>query len=78
MGCSVKMALLLESSTCPMCMLIPICRIGLFNSCMFMIISDRDIIKRHVSHAWYGCWTINASLVEAEVLFDGFTVSAGA
>jgi hypothetical protein len=42
---------------------------------MFMIISDRYIIKRHVSHAWYGCWTIKA-LVEAEV-FDGFTVICG-
>jgi hypothetical protein len=29
------------------------------------------IIKRHVSHAWYGCWSIKA-LVEAEVLYDGF------
>jgi hypothetical protein len=28
------------------------------------------------SHAWYGCWTIKA-LVEAEVLYDGFTVSCG-
>jgi hypothetical protein len=28
---------------------------------------DHYIIKRHVSHAWYGCWTIKA-LVEAEVL----------
>jgi hypothetical protein len=30
-------------------------------------ITDCYIIKRHVSHAWYGCWTIKA-LVEAEVL----------
>jgi hypothetical protein len=44
MGCSVKMMLLLESSTCPMCILIPICRIQQFNSCMFMIIGDRYII----------------------------------
>jgi hypothetical protein len=40
-------------------------------------INDRNIIKRHGSHAcWYGCWTIKA-LVEAEVLYDGFTVSRG-
>ncbi len=76
MGCSVKMTLLLESSTCPMCMPIPICRIWQFNSHMFMIISDHYIIKRHVCHAWYGCWTIKA-LVEAEV-YDGFTVICGA
>ncbi len=31
-------------------------------------IADRCIIKRHGSHAWYGCWTIKA-LVEAEVLW---------
>ena len=30
------------------------------------ISSDCYIIKRHVSHAWYRCWTIKA-LVEAEV-----------
>ncbi len=41
-----------------------------------MIISDCYIIKRHVSHAWYGCWTIKA-LVEAKVLYDGFTMSCG-
>jgi hypothetical protein len=35
MGCSVKLTLLLESSTCPMCMPIVFCRIGQFNSCMF-------------------------------------------
>jgi hypothetical protein len=75
-GFSVRMTLLLESSTSPMCMSIPNCRIGQFNSCMFMIISDHYIIKQHVSHAWYGCWTIKA-LVEAEVLYDGFTVSHG-
>jgi hypothetical protein len=40
-----------------------------------MIISDHYIIKRHVSHAWYGCWTIKA-LVESEV-YDGFTVICG-
>jgi hypothetical protein len=34
---------------------------------MFMIISDRYIIKWHISHVWYGCWTIKA-LVDAEVL----------
>ncbi len=39
-------------------------------------IYDRYIIKWHCSHAWYGCWTIKA-LVEAEVLYDGFTVSRG-
>ncbi len=39
-------------------------------------IPDCYIIKRHVSHAWYGCWTIKA-LVEAEVFYDGFTVSRG-
>ncbi len=31
-------------------------------------ITDHYIIKWHVSHAWYGCWTIKA-LVEAEVLW---------
>jgi hypothetical protein len=30
------------------------------------ISSDCYIIKRHVSYAWYRCWTIKA-LVEAEV-----------
>jgi hypothetical protein len=39
-------------------------------------IPDCYIIKWHVSHAWYGCWTIKA-LVEAEVLYDGFTMSGG-
>ncbi len=68
MGCSVNMILLLKSSTCPMFMQIPICRIWQFNSCMFMIISHCYIIKRHDNHAWYGCWTIKA-LVEAEVLW---------
>ncbi len=34
-------------------------------------IPDCYIMKRHVSHAWYGCWTIKA-LVEAEVIYDGF------
>jgi hypothetical protein len=37
-------------------------------------ITDCYIIKRHGSCAWYGCWTIK-TLVEAEVLYDGFTVS---
>ncbi len=37
-------------------------------------IPDCYIIKWHVSHAWYVCWTIKA-LVEAEMLYDGFTVS---
>ncbi len=36
-------------------------------------IADHYIIKRHSSHAWYGCWAIKA-LVEAEVN-DGFTLS---
>jgi hypothetical protein len=31
-------------------------------------ITDCYIIKRHVSHAWYRCWTIKA-LVEADVLW---------
>ncbi len=39
-------------------------------------IADRYIIKRHGSQSWYGCWTIKA-LVEAEVLYDEFTVSRG-
>ncbi len=39
-------------------------------------INDHYIIKQHGSHAWYGCWTIKA-LVEAEVLYDGFTASPG-
>ncbi len=51
-GCFVKMTLLLKRSTCPMYMPIPICRIRKFTSYLFMIISDRYIIKRHVSHAW--------------------------
>ncbi len=38
--------------------------------------NDLFIIKQHGSHAWYRCWTIKA-LVEAEVLFDGFTMSCG-
>ncbi len=42
----------------------------------FWSINDHYIIKRHGSHTWYGCWTIKA-LVEAEVLYDGFTVSHG-
>jgi hypothetical protein len=42
---------------------------------MFMIINDCYIIKWHASHDWYGCWTIKA-LVEAEVLYDGFTVKS--
>jgi hypothetical protein len=75
MGCSVKMMLLLENSTHSMCVLLSICRIWQFNSSMFMIISDCYIIKRHFSHAWYGCWTTKA-LVEAEVV-DGFTVICG-
>jgi hypothetical protein len=37
-------------------------------------INDHYIIKQHGSHAWYGYWTIKA-LVEAAVLYDGFTVS---
>jgi hypothetical protein len=61
------MMLLLESSTCPMCMPIAICKNRQFNSCMFMIISDCYIIKQHVSHAWYECWTMK-TLVEAEML----------
>ncbi len=32
------------------------------------LITDHYIIKQHVSHAWFGCWTIKA-LVEAEVLW---------
>ncbi len=32
------------------------------------LITDCHIIKQHVSHAWYGCWTIK-SLVETEVLW---------
>ncbi len=67
MWCSVKIMLLLESFTYLMCMSIPICRIWQ----SFMIIRDHYIIKWHVSHAWYGCWTIKA-LLEAEVSCDGF------
>ncbi len=52
--------------TPPIC--IPIFWTEHINSCMFMINYDRYIIKRHVSHAWYGCWTIKA-LAEAEVLW---------
>ncbi len=69
MGCSVRMTSYLESSTCLICMLIPIFRIGQFNSCMLQSITDHYIIKCHGSHAWYGCWTIKA-LVEAKVLHD--------
>ncbi len=39
-------------------------------------INDCYIFKQHGSHAWYGCWTIKA-LVEAGVLYDGFTLSRG-
>jgi hypothetical protein len=44
-----------------------------------MYVSDQLMIvisSSHGSHAWYGCWNIKA-LVEAEVLYDGFTVSRG-
>jgi hypothetical protein len=41
-----------------------------------MLISDCYVIKLHVSHVWYGCWTIKA-LEEAEMLCDGFSASHG-
>ncbi len=39
-------------------------------------ITDHYIIKWHVSHAWYGCWTIRA-LVEAIVLWWLYSDSRG-
>ncbi len=39
-------------------------------------ITDHYIIERHVSYAWYGCWTINA-LVEAEVSWWIYSDSGG-
>jgi hypothetical protein len=39
-----------------------------------MYVNDLLLIVWHVSHTWYGCWTIK-SLEEAEVLYNGFTVS---
>ncbi len=69
MGCVVKVTLLLESFYYLMCK--PIFRLGTSTHVCSQSIPDCYIIKRHVSHAWYGCWTIKA-LVEAEVLYDGF------
>ncbi len=59
--------------TPPMCMPISF-GLGTSTHVCLQSIPDCYIIKQPVSHAWYGCWTIKA-LVEAEVLYDGFTVS---
>ncbi len=61
--------------TPPMCMPISF-GLGASTHVCSQSIPDCYIIKRHVSHAWYGCWTIKA-LIEAEVLYDGFSVSCG-
>ncbi len=61
--------------TPPMCMPISF-GLGTSTNVCSQSIPDCYIIKRYVSHAWYGCWTIKA-LVESEVLYDGFTVSRG-
>ncbi len=72
-GCFVKMTLILEifhSSN------VHVNFFGLGTSthvCLWSI-TDHYIIKRHGSHAWYGCWTIKV-MVEAEALYDGFTVA---
>jgi hypothetical protein len=50
-----------------MCM--PIFGLGTSTHVCLCSIIDHFIIKQHGSHAWY--------LVEAEVLYDGFTVSHG-
>ncbi len=74
MGCSVKMMWLLESLLVQF-----VCKyqfVGLDNSTHICLWLNCHIIKRQGSHAWYWCWTIK-SLVEAEVLYDGFSVGCG-
>ncbi len=71
-GCVVKMTLFPGEFLLIQC---PCLFVGLGTSthvCLWSF-TDRYIIKRHGSHAWYGCWTIKAS-VEAR-LYDDFTVS---
>ncbi len=75
MGCVVKMKLILESFDSSN-VHAKYFGLGTSTHLCFWSINDCYIIKRHGSHAWYGCWTIKA-LVEAEVLYDGFTVSLG-
>jgi hypothetical protein len=69
MGCVVKVTSLLESFDSLMFM--PIFGLGTSTHVCLQSIPDCCIIKRHVGHVWYGCWTIKA-LVEAEVFYDGF------
>ncbi len=75
MGCFVKMTSLLESFDS---FNVHAIFFGPGTSTHVCSQSSNDcyIIKQHGSHAWYGCWTIK-TLVEAEVLHDGFTVSRG-
>ncbi len=75
MGCVVKMTLLLESFDSSNVHAI-FFGLGTSTHVCLWSINDRYIIKGHVSHTWYGCWTIKA-LVEAEVLYYVFTVSRG-
>jgi hypothetical protein len=75
MGCIVKMTLILESFDSSN-VHAKYLGLGTSTHVCFLSINDCYIIKWHGSHAWYGCWTIKA-LVEAEVLYDGFTVSRG-
>jgi hypothetical protein len=73
MGCIVKMTLLLESFDSSI-VHANFFGLGTSTHVCSQSINDRYIIKQHGSHYWYGFWTIKA-LVEAEVLYDGFTVS---
>jgi hypothetical protein len=77
MGCVVKMTLLLESFESSNVHAIYF-GLGTSTHVCSQSINDHYIIKQHGSRAWYGCWTIKAlALIEAEVLYDGFTVSRG-
>ncbi len=74
-GCAVKMTSLLESFDSSN-VYANFFGLGTSTHVCSQSINDCYIIKHHGSHAWYGCWTIKA-LVEAEVLYDVFTVSRG-
>jgi hypothetical protein len=65
-GMRCQKTLLLENFESLMCMPIIFLGLGTSTHVCSQSIPDCYIIKRHVSHAWYGCWTIKA-LVEAEV-----------
>ncbi len=73
MGCVVKMTLILESFNSSN-VHAKYLGLGTSTHVWYWSINDHYIIKWYSSHAWYGWWTIKA-LVEAEVLYDGFTVS---